>query len=255
MDISGEYAHYRKFNTTTSPLSFIVPTKTAIMGMAGAILGYDRDKFADILNSNNFEVGIQLLHPIQKQMHTLNLINTKESISKYGHNDEHTQIEFEYIFNPKYRLFITCNDDILNELIVRIQNKNYHYSPYLGTAQLFANIDYIDSIDVELTKCDPTTISLCNSIVNLEKCVGDKIDFSFNPTAHYIAENMPIEMVYDKTENYETKKSKTKNKKVITIDKRITKYSEVIIELNADKIPIYINEAYESDKYGLFVTI
>ena len=37
-DIRGEYGHFRKYNTTTSPLTYSIPTRTAIAGILGAIL-------------------------------------------------------------------------------------------------------------------------------------------------------------------------------------------------------------------------
>ena len=42
-DIQGEYGHFRKYNTTTSPLTYSIPTSTAIAGILGAILGMERE--------------------------------------------------------------------------------------------------------------------------------------------------------------------------------------------------------------------
>ncbi|RMG82383.1 MAG: CRISPR-associated protein Cas5, partial [Bacteroidetes bacterium] len=42
-DISGEYGHFRKFNTTTSPLTYSFPPLPALAGLLGAILGIERE--------------------------------------------------------------------------------------------------------------------------------------------------------------------------------------------------------------------
>ena len=42
-DISSEFGHFRKYNTTTSPLSYSIPTRTAVAGILGAILGMERE--------------------------------------------------------------------------------------------------------------------------------------------------------------------------------------------------------------------
>ena len=42
-DIGSEYGHFRKFNTTTSPLTYSIPTRPAITGLLGAILGIERE--------------------------------------------------------------------------------------------------------------------------------------------------------------------------------------------------------------------
>ena len=42
-DVYGEYGHFRKFNTTTSPLTYSIPTPSAIFGLLGAVLGIERE--------------------------------------------------------------------------------------------------------------------------------------------------------------------------------------------------------------------
>ena len=76
-DISGEYGHFRKFNTTSSPLTYSIPTHTALAGILGAILGIERESSTGVFpegvipvnelfspDTRNF--GIQILNPIKK---------------------------------------------------------------------------------------------------------------------------------------------------------------------------------------------
>ncbi|MEW6070945.1 MAG: CRISPR-associated protein Cas5, partial [Candidatus Thermoplasmatota archaeon] len=37
--IKGQFAHWRKWFTTTSPLTYSFPPRTAVIGLIGAILG------------------------------------------------------------------------------------------------------------------------------------------------------------------------------------------------------------------------
>ena len=41
-DIYGDLAHFRKFYTTSSPLTFPFPPPSTIKGMLGAIIGVDK---------------------------------------------------------------------------------------------------------------------------------------------------------------------------------------------------------------------
>ena len=77
-DITGEYGHFRKYNTTTSPLTYSVPTRTAIAGMLGAILGMEREtrdgRYAeDIVPVQEFfskekcGVAVQVISPVKKE--------------------------------------------------------------------------------------------------------------------------------------------------------------------------------------------
>lgn len=42
-DVWGDYAHFRRFYTTTSPLSFPIPPRTALCGLIGAIIGLEKE--------------------------------------------------------------------------------------------------------------------------------------------------------------------------------------------------------------------
>ena len=41
-DIWSEYGHFKKPYTTTSPLTFSIPSRTALTGIIGAILGIEK---------------------------------------------------------------------------------------------------------------------------------------------------------------------------------------------------------------------
>ena len=42
-DIKGKFAHFRKFYTNSSSLTYGIPPRTAICGILAAILGLERD--------------------------------------------------------------------------------------------------------------------------------------------------------------------------------------------------------------------
>ncbi len=76
-DIGSEYGHFRKFNTTTSPLTYSIPTRPAIAGLLGAILGIERElsagKFrdgvmpiAEVFTKEKARIGVQLINPVKK---------------------------------------------------------------------------------------------------------------------------------------------------------------------------------------------
>ena len=83
-DIIGEYGHFRKYNTTTSPLTYSIPTRTAIAGMLGAILGMERET-SDGHYAEGFEpvqeffskeksgIAVQVMQPVKKENIVLRL--------------------------------------------------------------------------------------------------------------------------------------------------------------------------------------
>lgn len=238
-DISGEYGHFRKYNTTTSPLTYSIPTRTAIAGMLGAILGMERElhdgtypegavPVQEFFSKENAGIAIQILNPVKKVNIGFNLINTKTSfydLTKAGR----TQIEFELLKNPKYRVFLGMNENNkFEELQKRIKKKNHHFTPYLGLAQFTANIKYIDLIQAEPIENHHADLIEIITAVNLSQTFPEN-PVEFDYSAMYAANNTPIEM--------------NKNREV-------QEYSEVLIEKNGKPIKAKVKKFYTVSKYG-----
>ena len=185
-DIWGDFGHFKKFYTTSSPLTFSVPPPTAIYGILGAILGLSKDDYLNHINGRTTKVAVQILNPIKKTRMTLNLIDTKNSGS-FHLIKTRTQIKTEFLKNPAYSLFISINNkNLFNELIAKVKNKENHYTVSLGLANLLANFSYIG-----LEEAQPIDISykvdtaiLSENIKEIEVKEGKK----------YFKEKLPIDM-------------------------------------------------------------
>jgi len=205
-DISSEYGHFRKYNTTTSPLTYSIPTRTAIGGVLGAILGMEREisdgvypdgaiPVQEFFSKQNSDIAVQIVNPVKKENVGINLINTKKSfydLSKAGR----TQIEFELLKDLKFRIFLSLNSEhkVFNELVERIKVKNHYFSPYLGLAQFTATIDFVNVVQSEYTENTSQKYIEIITVVNLSK-VKSENPIEFN----YSANGQPIKT---KVENY-----------------------------------------------------
>lgn len=239
-DISSEYGHFRKFNTTTSPLTYSIPTRTAVVGIIGAILGLEREisegKYRDGIepiqekfSKENTDIAIQILKPVKKVNIGFNLVNTKESFFNIKNR---TQIEFELLKDAKFRIYFAMNDKgVFNELAERIKNHKYHFSPYLGLSQFTLIADFVDIINSEeIQNIDNEYIKL-NSVVNLSEIYGES-PIQFDDSAKYASNRMPIEM--DK-------------------NRIIQEFSDVLIEKDGDNgkhINVMVEKYYRVGDYG-----
>lgn len=229
-DISGEYGHFRKYNTTTSPLTYSIPTRTAISGILGAILGMERELrdgvFPDgatpvqkFFSKKNADIAIQIINPVKKVNIGFNLINTKASfydLTKSGR----TQIEFELLKDAKYRLYLSMSDtDKFDELTERIINKNHHFTPYLGLAQFTAKVEFVQKSTGTIQPPSNGYVNIITAI-NMSKLIGDT-PINFFSEYFYSANNMPVEM---------------------NRDREVQEYSEILIEKNGKPIPVRIAE-------------
>jgi CRISPR-associated protein Cas5h len=146
-DIISEYGHFRKFNTTTSPLTYSIPTRPAIVGILGAIVGIEREiaagKFregiipvAELFAKDKAAIAVQLLNPVNKVNVAFNLLDTEKAASSFFNIKQRTQIEFELLKEPSFRIFVNLKDEqLLADLVDRLKENRTHFTPYLGLSQ------------------------------------------------------------------------------------------------------------------------
>lgn len=242
-DIGSEYGHFRKYNTTTSPLTYSIPTRTAIAGFLGAILGMEREvadgvfpdgaiPVQEFFSKANSDIAIQIINPVKKENVAMNLINTagaKEhfyNLTKAGR----TQIEFELLKNVRYRIYfgLQNSESTFNELAERIKAKNHHFSPYLGLAQFTATIDFVDVKQSEFIENSEKRFIEIATAVNLSK-IKEEHPIDFDYSAMYSANNMPIEM---------------------NRNREVQEYSEVLIEKNGLPVKAKVDNYYRIEDYG-----
>ena len=227
-DISGEYGHFRKFNTTSSPLTYSIPTRTALAGILGAILGIEREMatnvFADgvtpvneVFAPENADFAIQILNPIKKTNIGFNLLDTGKSPSSFFNIQNRTQIEFELLKNPCFRIFFRHKDNaIFKELTERIRSRNHHFTPYLGLSQFTAFIQFIREGNAISMTTDDEFINI-HTAVNLSKLKKDN-PIKFESSNHfYSTDTLPM---------------------VMRRDRIITEYAEILIEKTCQTIRV-----------------
>lgn len=239
-DIGSEYGHFRKFNTTTSPLTYSIPTRSAIAGFLGAILGIEREisagKFrkgvmpvAEVFAKVNADIGVQLINPVKKVNIAFNLLDTEKAASSFFNIKQRTQIEFELLKNPSFRIFINLHDEIIfTELIDRIRENRTHFTPYLGLSQFTATVEFRGVTKAKLLQGNNfhdvvTAVNLSNTNPDAPIQFDRSIDFK------YTSDTMPVQMLRDRI---------------------VTEYSEVVLETNGNTIKIKADEIYQTEGFG-----
>jgi len=145
-DITGEYAMFRKFYTTTSSASYPFPPPTAVGGLIAAIIGIENKSenkahlacYWEALYGNRISISIR--SPIKWFTTSINLWNYKDP--KKG---IHNIIKHQFVKRPKYRIYV--EGPIEEKLKPFLEEGSFVFTPYLGTAYSFANIHYIGSFN------------------------------------------------------------------------------------------------------------
>jgi CRISPR-associated protein Cas5h len=162
-DLIGYIAHFRKYFSTTSSLSYAFPPRTTICGIVAGILGYDRDTYYEKLSSENCKIGLRMMTPVRKYVQTLNYLMTDESALSYFRRNfswksEPAQIRTELIMSEehaiseiRYRIFFNHEDSgLMRELEDRLLVKKFSYPPSMGSMNNLAALFYVDRVEVEV---------------------------------------------------------------------------------------------------------
>ncbi len=151
-DLVGYFAHFRRFYSTTSSLSYAFPPRTTVSGIVAAILGLDRDSYYEIFSSERARISVRLMTSVRRITQTVNYLHTKKEgnlFKKFMGMHEPTQIPTEILasedFSPlRYRIYFSHKEEEFNkELRKRLEERRTYYPIYLGTAFNSGFIDYV----------------------------------------------------------------------------------------------------------------
>lgn len=220
--IWGDYAHFKKFYTTTSPLTFEFPPPPTIIGMISAIIGLDKSEYLQwFQNRDEYKISLSIRNPINKVRWSQNLIDTKHSFWSIKNR---TQIRIEFLKNPLYFIYFYHDDSqIYDKLRENLKNHNSKYSLCLGLSELLANFEYVDEFLLEKTNSEDW-INL-NSVLPVSSLL-DKDSIDFELTREIFKVNYPISMLPDRV-----------------VDKR----EDILFERNGNPIKCRLQEYWKSE--------
>jgi CRISPR-associated protein Cas5h len=203
-DIWGDYGHFRKFYTTSSPLTFSFPPPSAIAGILGAIYGAGKDGYLKIFSPGSCKIAIKIATPVNKVRMGLNLINTKGNYwIPYGnkYHEPRTQIRTEFLKEPHFRIYFTHEDENISGKAAKLLEEHKSvYTVSLGLSELLADFEYKGIYDAEYIS-DGALIDLATPVL-FSNMVSDRLEIEEGKK--YFKEKMPIVMNAERvTEKYD----------------------------------------------------
>ncbi|MBU0711191.1 CRISPR-associated protein Cas5 [bacterium] len=205
--LCGKFAHFRKFYTNSSSLSYLVPPRTVVIGLLASILKIPRDEYYEIFSEDRCKISVSVSPGIEirKQTQSMNYFHTKyfDLIAKGNPKGlaQHSQCKLEllmasengYIEYCIYIGYCSDNDTLLN-LEQHLAESDFGYGLYMGQRQFRGFIgdfriitdfkflpesEYLDSICVEENWTDFTTDGDIRIIseqmpIHFKKVVGKK---------------------------------------------------------------------------------
>ena len=195
-DLVGRFAHFRKFYTNSSSLTYTFPPRTTLTGIIAGIMGKERDSYYDEFSTKNCRIAVSIMTPLRKSVYTVNylLVTKPRQLNGYA---KHTQIPIEILFPEReeirYRIFFYHSNNVIMEQLLRILQKNSPvFPPYLGISEFTARAEFVQlTKDVSLEKADKIKIK---SVVNMDSVKENGLIIeSSSKRLQYITELMPLE--------------------------------------------------------------
>lgn len=250
--VSGRFAHFKKFYTNASSLSYFIPPRTVIIGMVSSILGFGRDTYYEIFHPNKFKISVSVTYgsEIKKQIQSMNYLHFKyHSIlcgGKGGGKNVHTQCKLELLTpvnkNIDYTIYIAAIDkeslDIIDILYNKIFAQDFGFGIYLGQRQFrgyAGTIKLYTPDEILFFENETFTDTVC-----LQKNGDPDMNNENNSDIQIVVDQMPIHM--------ESKKSSKKNKDKQTAGRAIHRVDRVMYEKSGNRIFGQFKNCYRIDE-------
>jgi CRISPR-associated protein Cas5h len=201
--ISGKFAHFRKFYTNASSLSYLVPPRTVIIGLLGSILKLHRDSYYDLFNEDDCKISAAIAPTavIKKTTQSINMLHLdyykKFLVSgKTGFKSMHSPCKVELLMSIpdgfiQYLVFLAVppGSTFFPGLEKKLKQGDYGFGIYLGQRQFRAYAEYLEtysSDEIHFPQESDYLDSLC-----LQENV---LEISGNHEVHIVIEQIPIHM-------------------------------------------------------------
>lgn len=187
-DLFGDYAHFRRYYTTMSPLTFSVPPGTALRGMLGAILGIDKTLAPEYFH--DIELSLRVVNPIKKVNIPINYIQVTSDKTTFSRPKAHKPTNIEFVKDPAYRVYLrTSNEATYTALHEKLSRHESVYSLSFGISETLANFAFVGEMDIA-----HIVASGVDSLVPLEyvKALPQTGDFQC------FTEKLPMKMLNDR---------------------------------------------------------
>jgi CRISPR-associated protein Cas5h len=193
-DVASDVAHFRRPYAITSALTFPFPTRTALCGLVGAVLGLPKDECLAELTDTKAVFCVQIMKPLRVSVASFNLLHTKDSKTfRPKAETPHAPKRYELIQEPHYRVYFS-HDELGLKLHTLLENGECHFTPCLGLAWMIAWFPAPPFlVDAEWITADQRTE--CLSPIRTSEIRGDVV---WRAKGIYQRIRMPAEMRPDR---------------------------------------------------------
>lgn len=131
--VSGSFAAFRDPSVTSHQTVSFIPSKSAVIGIIGAIIGVKRsNSLVELYSTEYLElykntlIGLRFESEPKKVVYFTNHRSLKEAKTK--------PVKSELVDSPRYTIFVSSDKNTMEKLENAIRQNKFSFSPYLGHA-------------------------------------------------------------------------------------------------------------------------
>jgi CRISPR-associated protein Cas5h len=202
-------AHFRKYYSNSSALSYFIPPRTTVAGILAGLLGRERDTYYHEFSLEKCQIALATRAPIKKCMQKLNLLMIKGDRDFNGSAEYPSQTATEFIIPHNlqkgyidYQIWVVHEDDKVMTKLENLIKKDFvgyfskGISVALGTAY---NLGWLEKGRlIEGKEIKATTVVNINSVIPQKKCVEIVVDEVADGQYRLIKEEVPLEFDKDR---------------------------------------------------------
>lgn len=142
-EIKGNYGHFRKPETNNNPLTHDFITKTALIGLIGAVLGIERQEMSKLFPqlSEDLLYGVCINSAVKKESWSFTLRGVVDFFQK-------APKQMEFLKNPENLVALALRDEkssvFFDEFVKAIQQNEAKFTPVLGLHNCPAEVKFLE---------------------------------------------------------------------------------------------------------------
>jgi len=177
-EINGAFGAFRDPSVTSNQTVYFIPSKSAVIGILGAMIGIPRGHSLDQLYSQQYldlfsktKIGIQMKSEPRKVTIFTNHRSLKEPKTK--------PFKTELTDSPSYRFHVLTDERYFSKLESVISSHRFVFTPYLGHAYCPATISNLEIYDAVET--DPRNKETSCVILDESETFNESFSFRITP--------------------------------------------------------------------------
>jgi len=145
----GRFGHFLRAEASVSALSYPVPPRTALLGMIGAILGMPKDtpqvELGDSLISISGPIPETHWHRVKLRKDPPASLPKRVKAGAKGSStgERATLIKQQWLVSPAYTVTVCLTEEHHGNLVSRLEDRRWHYSPCMGLSEMLANLELV----------------------------------------------------------------------------------------------------------------